>query len=455
MLRSKILVVDDEMKMRRVLQMMLQKEGYEVVTAKNGEEALQKVEEENFDLVVTDMKMPGLSGIDLLKKLKEKDEWIPVIEMPVIMITAYGTVETAVKAMKQGAYDYLLKPFEKDEIKIVISNALKMKSLIRENRYLRRKLEEEYKLDNIIGKSPQMQEIYRMVGQVAKTRATVFIQGETGTGKTLIARALHFNSPRKEKPFIQVNCAALPESLSESELFGHVKGAFTDAIANKPGKFELANGGTIFLDEIVELSPMLQVKLLRVLQEKEFERVGGIKTIKVDVRIIAATNRHVKKALQEGLLREDLYYRLNVISIGIPPLREHKEDVPLLVGHFLEKFNRESGKNIKRVSRQTMEILMNYNWPGNVREVENVIERAVILGSGNTLLLENLPLDIKEKRRKTKICIPPEGIALEEVEKELIGQALKMARGNQSKAAKLLNLTRNTLRYRIKKFSLL
>jgi len=447
--KGKILVVDDEIKMRRVLQMILQKEGYEIVTSKDGREALQKVEEENFDLVLTDMKMPGLSGIDLLKKIRESDE-----EIPVIMITAYGTVETAVKAMKEGAYDYLLKPFEKDEMKIIVANALKMKTLVRENRYLRGELEEKYKLDNVIGKSSQMQEIYKILREVANTKATVLIQGETGTGKTLVARALHFNSSGKEKPFIHVNCAALPEGLLESELFGHVKGAFTDAVANKPGKFELANAGTIFLDEIVELSPMLQVKLLRVLQEKEFEQVGGIKTIKIDVRVIAATNRDIKKALEGGLLREDLYYRLNVISINIPPLREHKEDIPLLVEYFLQKFNRESGKNIKGVSPRAMDMLTNYNWPGNVREVENVIERAVILGSKNTLLPESLPLHLKEESDKMEIHIPPEGIALEKVEKSLIREALKMTRGNQSRAAKLLDISRNTLRYRIRKFGI-
>ncbi len=447
--KGKILVVDDEIKMRRVLQMILQKEGYEIVTSKDGREALQKVEEENFDLVLTDMKMPGLSGIDLLKKIRESDK-----EIPVIMITAYGTVETAVKAMKEGAYDYLLKPFEKDEMKIIVANALKMKTLVRENRYLRGELEEKYKLDNVIGKSSQMQEIYKILREVANTKATVLIQGETGTGKTLVARALHFNSSGKEKPFIHVNCAALPEGLLESELFGHVKGAFTDAVANKPGKFELANAGTIFLDEIVELSPMLQVKLLRVLQEKEFEQVGGIKTIKIDVRVIAATNRDIKKALEGGLLREDLYYRLNVISINIPPLREHKEDIPLLVEYFLQKFNRESGKNIKGVSPQAMDMLMNYNWPGNVREVENVIERAVILGSKNTLLPQSLPLHLKEESDKMEIHIPPEGIPLEKVEKSLIREALKMTKGNQSRAAKLLDISRNTLRYRIRKFGI-
>ncbi len=447
--KGKILVVDDEAKMRRVLQIILQKEGYEAVTAKDGREALQKAEKENFDLVLTDMKMPGLSGIDLLKRITESDE-----EIPVIMVTAYGTVETAVKAMKEGAHDYLLKPFEKDEMKIIIANALKMKSLVRENRYLRGELEEKYKLDNIIGKSSQMQEVYKMLREVANTKATVLIQGETGTGKTLVARALHFNSSRKEKPFIHVNCAAFPEGLLESELFGHVKGAFTDAVANKPGKFELANGGTIFLDEIIELSPMLQVKLLRVLQEKEFERVGGVKTIKIDVRVIAATNRDVKKALEDGSLREDLYYRLNVVSIKIPPLREHKEDVPLLVNYFLQKFNRESGKNIKGVSPEAMDVLMNYSWPGNAREVENVIERAVILSSEDTLLPQSLPLHLEEEPDKLEIHLPPEGIALEKVEKSLIREALKITRGNQSRAAKLLDISRNTLRYRLKKFGL-
>ena len=447
--KGKILVVDDEAKMRRVLQIILQKEGYEAVTAKDGREALQKAEKENFDLVLTDMKMPGLSGIDLLKRIRESDE-----EIPVIMVTAYGTVETAVKAMKEGAHDYLLKPFEKDEMKIIIANALKMKSLVRENRYLRGELEEKYKLDNIIGKSPQIQGVYKILREVANTKATVLIQGETGTGKTLVARALHFNSSRKEKPFIHVNCAAFPEGLLESELFGHVKGAFTDAVANKPGKFELANGGTIFLDEVVELSPMLQVKLLRVLQEKEFERVGGVKTIKIDVRVIAATNRNVKKALENGSLRKDLYYRLNVVSIKMPPLREHKEDVPLLVEYFLEKFNQESGKNIKGVSPEAMDMLMSYDWPGNAREVENVIERAVILSSEDTLLPQSLPLHLEEEPDKLEIHLPPEGIALEKVEKSLIREALKITRGNQSRAAKLLDISRNTLRYRLKKFGL-
>lgn len=427
----------------------MNKEGYEIVTAKDGEEALQKVEGENFDLVLTDMKMPGLSGIELLKKIRESDE-----EMPVIMVTAYGTVETAVKAMKEGAYDYLLKPFEKDEMKIIVANALKMKTLVRENRYLRGELEEKYKLDNIIGKSFQMQEVYKIVRQVANTKATVLIQGETGTGKTLVARALHFNSSREEKPFIHVNCAAFPETLLENELFGHVKGAFTDAVANKPGKFELANGGTIFLDEIVELSPMLQVKLLRVLQEKEFERVGGVKTIKIDVRVIAATNRDVKKALENGSLREDLYYRLNVVSIKMPPLREHKEDVPLLVEYFLQKFNQESGKNIKEVSPEAMDMLMSYDWPGNGREVENVIERAIILSSEDTLLPQSLPLQVEEEPEKMGVYLPPEGIALEKVEKSLIMEALKRARGNQSRAAKLLDISRNTLRYRLRKFGI-
>ncbi|MCK4532983.1 sigma-54-dependent Fis family transcriptional regulator, partial [bacterium] len=366
--KEKILVVDDDSNIRNGCAECLIGDGYDVETAENGEDALWKIKNDAYyNIVLTDLVMGEIGGIELLEYVKAH-----FLKCEVILMTAYGSVETAVKAMKEGAHDYLLKPFEKDEMKIIIANALKMKSLVRENRYLRGELEEKYKLDNIIGKSPQIQGVYKILREVANTKATVLIQGETGTGKTLVARALHFNSSRKEKPFIHVNCAAFPEGLLESELFGHVKGAFTDAVANKPGKFELANGGTIFLDEIIELSPMLQVKLLRVLQEKEFERVGGVKTIKIDVRVIAATNRGVKKALEDGSLREDLYYRLNVVSVKIPPLREHKEDVPLLVNYFLQKFNRESGKNIKGVSPEAMDVLMNYSWPGNAREVENV-----------------------------------------------------------------------------------
>ncbi len=387
-----MLIVDDERNYLIILQELLEDEGYEVFTADNAEEGLRKALELNPDVVVTDMKMPGMDGMTFLDRLHRSRP-----DIPIIMMTAYGTIEKAVEAMKTGAFDYICKPFENEEFLVVVSKALEHYRLICRNRELSEELKERYCFGNIIGKSAPMQRLYYTIERIAPSRATVLITGESGTGKELIARAIHYNSPRKDKPFVSINCGAIPETLLESELFGHEKGAFTGAVQRRKGRFEMAHEGTLFLDEISEMSPYLQVKLLRVLQEMEFERVGGMETIKVDVRIIAASNRDLKKEIESGRFRSDLFYRLNVVHIEVPPLRDRREDIPLLVRHFLEKYSGEAGRaGSMSVSQDAMRCLMDYSWPGNIRELENAIERAVILCSGSEITLGDLPPEIRE-----------------------------------------------------------
>lgn len=386
-----ILIVDDEKNYLFVLEDLLLEEGYQVVTADGAMRAVELLDHHDLDVVITDMKMPGMDGMALLEHIHLK---FP--DLPVIMMTAYGSVEKAVEAMRKGAFDYILKPFKNEELKLTVRKAADHYALICQNRYLTRELQERYQYSNIIGKSTPMQRIYHLIEKVAPTKATVLITGESGTGKELIARAIHFNSPRSQQPFISVNCGALPETLLESELFGHERGAFSGAVSQRKGRFELAHGGTLFLDEISEMSPPLQVKLLRILQEMEFERVGGSQTLKVDVRMVAASNRILKDEVAGGRFRADLFYRLNVVNIHLPPLRERTDDIPLLINHFLGKYAEEDGRSNISVDPEALRCLLDYPWPGNVRELENVIERVVILCNGQQIEWKDLPPEIRE-----------------------------------------------------------
>lgn len=387
-----ILIADDEPNIRRVLEAVLSKEGYQVIAAENAKRALDAVSSNtSIDVLVSDLIMPDMNGVELLEAARQINPSISVI-----MITAHGTIKSAVDAMRLGAFDYITKPFDMDELKVVVKKALERRRLIDENRELRQQLKTRYRFDNIIGVSSAMQEVFRLVERVAGTRASVLIRGESGTGKELIARALHFNSNRSQNPFVPVACVALSEQLLESELFGHEKGAFTGAVAQKPGRFEMAHTGTLFLDEIGDIPGQVQMKLLRVLQEREFERVGGLKTIKVDVRLVTATNHDLEQAVKDSKFREDLYYRLQVVQIYIAPLRERTEDIPPLVEHFIEKYSSDNGKDIKYVSPEALELMMSYRWPGNVRELENVIERAIVLADPDTQLItpDILPMSL-------------------------------------------------------------
>jgi len=444
-----ILIADDEKNMRWALIKALGKSGYESISAENGKEAVDLFKEKNTDLVLLDLKMPEMNGIEALRRIKEYNE-----KVPVIMITAHGTTEIAVEAMKLGALDYISKPFDIEELKLVISRALEYKDLKEEVNTLSERLKEAS--GSVIYKSKVMESVLDMVYRVAQTDATVLILGESGTGKELIANSVHENSNRRNGPLIKINCGALPESLLESELFGHEKGSFTGATGQKMGKFDRAQNGTIFLDEIGEVSQGMQVKLLRVLQEKEFERVGGTITIKADTRIIAATNRDLKRMVEEGKFREDLYYRLNVIPINIPSLRERKEDIPVLVNYFTEKYSLQMGKSKMSISPRALEKLINYEWKGNIRELQNIIERCVILSSKSELDIDILPEEIKtfSKEKEELIKLPEEGVSLDEVEKNLILQALERTDYNQTQAAKLLGISRHTLLYRIEKYDL-
>jgi len=457
MLKDKILVADDEQSMREFLEIMFKKEGYHVSLASNGEEVLKLAEKEIFDLVLLDIRMPRLDGISALKKIKALSP-----ETIVIMITAYASADTAIKAMKEGAYDYITKPFKLDEIKLIIKNALEKKNLQRENILLKQVVRERYHFDNIIGQSSKMIVLYELLEKVAPTKTNILITGESGTGKELVAKAIHYNSPRKDKPFVTLNCGAIPEFLIESELFGHMKGAFTDAIATKKGLFELADEGTIFLDEISELPLLMQVKLLRVLQDREFKRVGGTEDIRVDVRIISATNKDLEEGVREKRFREDLFYRLNVIQIKIPPLREKREDIPLLTTHFLKKYSEELNKNISGISPEALRILLGYDYPGNVRELQNIIERAVALEITQELSAQNLSSYLDEqlpmKKRPLDLEIPNEGIDLEKVvedlERMLLLKALEKTKGIKKKAADLLRINFRSMRYRLEKYGL-
>ena len=457
MIEDKILVVDDEQSMREFLDIMLKKKGNKVSLASNGEEVLKYIDKDIFDLVLLDIRMPKMDGITVLRKIKSTSP-----ETVVIMITAYASADTAIKAMKEGAYDYITKPFKVDEIKLIIKNALEKKHLQKENILLKRVVRDRYVFDNIIGQSPKMLVLYDLLEKVAPTKTNVLITGESGTGKELVAKAIHFNSPRKEKPFVTLNCGAIPEALIESELFGHMKGAFTDAIATKKGLFEMADEGTIFLDEISELPLMMQVKLLRVLQDREFKRVGGTEDIHVDVRIIAATNKDLERAVKEKRFREDLYYRLNVIQIKLPSLRERREDIPVLAAHFLKRYSEELNKNISGISPEALHLFLNYEYPGNVRELQNIIERAVALGTDQELTAHNLKTYLDEqihtKKGMIDLDIPNEGIDLEKVvedlERTLLLKALDKTRGIKKKAAELLHINFRSMRYRLEKYGL-
>lgn len=444
---QRILVADDEANMRWALDKALSKVGYEVITAENGQAALESIQEERPDLVLLDLKMPKLDGIEVLRQAK-----ILVPDLLIIMMTAHGSTATAVEAMKLGAYDYIMKPFDIDELLMAVEKAFEIKTLRQQVNYLKQEVTEQHGWEQMVGRSVPMKSVLNLVERVAPTLATVLLQGESGTGKELIAHAIYSLSSRREGPLIRVNCAALPESLMESELFGHEKGAFTGAHARKAGRFELAEGGTLFLDEIGELSSGVQAKLLRVLQERTFERVGGVKTLKADVRIIAATNKDLLTETKEGRFREDLYYRLSVFPIHLPPLRERAEDIPLLVQHFLQKLSPIG--ELKQFSDKVMEQFMRYEWPGNVRELQNIVERMVIICPDQEIGVEWVPDLLKKESRggtSQPLSLPPEGISLEELEKSLLEQALGRAEGNQTQAAQLLGLSRHAFLYRLEK----
>ncbi len=451
---SRILVVDDEKGMREFLSIMLKKEGYDPVTAENGAKAIKLVKEDVFDLVITDVKMPKAGGVDVLKAVREFSP-----DTMVIMITAYATAETAVEAMKEGAYDYIMKPFKVDEIKLVVRNALEKRRLREENVLLRREVEAGKGFEDFVGRSAAMRKVFDLISKVADTQSTVLITGESGTGKELVARAVHNLSGRKEKPFMYIHCGALPEQLLESELFGHVKGSFTGAVDNKAGLFEVAEGGTVFLDEVSETTQTFQVKLLHVLQEREFKRVGGTADIKVDVRIIAATNRDLPGEIAKGNFREDLYYRLNVIPISLPPLRERRDDIPLLAEHFLAKYRRDG--RAERLAPESVKMLMEFEWKGNVRELENIMERACTLSDGPVILPEHLPVEVMGETKCMRLLssdVPADGMDLEglldDMEKDFLVKALKKTGGAKTEAAKLLGLSFPSFRHRLKKYGL-
>ncbi len=447
-----VLIVDDDESLRRILEYNISDAGYAVITSGSGEDGLEIFKKGGIDLVITDLQMPAMGGIELIRNIRSLSP-----NALVIVITAFGTVDTAVDSMKLGAFDYITKPFNREELKMVVKKALEVGDLMLENRYLKEMVKEKYSFENMIGSSPKMVEIYKLASHVARSDATVLILGESGTGKELLARGIHFNSLRKDQPFVTINCGALPENLIESELFGHKKGAFTGAFADKKGKFEVADGGTLFLDEIGELQPHLQVKLLRVLQDGIVDKLGGTEPLKVDVRIVAATNRQIEEEVEKGNFREDLYYRLCVVPIKIPPLRERKDDIPVMVEHFLKK-SAEKLKSPKiNIEKSTLKQLINHNWPGNVRELENNIERMVVINQTGIIADEDLPDTIKSQSKKigkALIDLPEEGIKLDELEKELIQKAFEKCKGNQSKTARYLGITRNTLLYRFEKFGI-
>src|ERR1051326_2617086 len=447
-IKKRILVVENEDKLRRVIELQLASAGFDVDKAATAEDGLKIVD--RADLVLTDLKLPNMDGLQLLALIRRQNSQVPVIVM-----TAFGSIETAVESMKAGATDFLLKPFSLDHLMQVVHKALEMRALRDENRKLKEELGRRYEFDNIIGRSEPMQEIFAAIERVAPTRATVLLAGESGVGKDLIARAIHFHSPRRDRPFVKINCTALPENLMESELFGYEKGAFTGANTTKPGKFEQADTGTVFLDEIGDVPGSIQVKLLRVLQEREFERLGSNQTRHIDVRVIAATNQDLRAALEQGTFREDLYYRLNVVPINIIPLRERMPDIPFLAEHFLGKYAEEAGNRITGITPAAMSKLASYHWPGNVRELENVIERSVVMCTGDRLDAADIKLDNAPRPRGAggDFSLPP-GMTLDQYEQELIREALKRADGNKSQAARALGLTRNALRYRLTQMGL-
>ncbi len=452
-----ILIVDDEQSMCDFLSILLEKENYAVTATTDAFKAVEMIESgEPFEMVISDINMPKMDGIQLLKRIKQINPQIIVI-----MITAFATTENAISAMKQGAYDYVTKPFKVDEIKIIVKRAFESSQLRQENLFLKNEIKVKCQFDNIIGVSSKMLRVYETVRKVADLKSSVLIYGESGTGKELIASAIHYNSVRKDKPFVTVNCGALPENLLESELFGHVKGSFTGAIQNKEGLFEIADGGTFFLDEVAEMTPSTQVKLLRVLNDWKFKRVGGVKDISVDVRIISATNKNLQEMVEKSKFREDLFYRLNVIPIQLPPLREREVDIPILIEHFIRKYSNILGRSIKTVSPEALSILQNYSWPGNVRELENIIERCIALESDDVITSASLPINLCSLSKKYSTPVPkiPEGgIDLEKVvgdyEKSIITSALRRTKWVKKDAARLLNVSFRSLRYRIEKYGL-
>jgi two-component system NtrC family response regulator len=449
---TSILLVDDNESQRQVISFWLSEEHYDVSTASTVDAAIELLAQKDFDLIVTDVKMPGSSGMELLGWSKEH-----MPEIPVLMMTAFGSVSDAVAAMKMGTFDYILKPLNEDAFKAIVDKALQHTRLVRENRTLRAYAERTSRFENLIGHSKKMKELFDLAVQVAPRDSTVLILGESGTGKELLAKAIHLNSSRRSAPFVVVNCGAIPETLIESELFGHKKGSFTGAHADRVGKFEAASHGTVFLDEIGELSPALQVRLLRVIQEREIQKIGQTAPLKIDVRVIAATNRNLNTLLEDGSFREDLYYRLSVIQLRIPPLRERRDDIPLLAEHFVEQFCQRYGPPLHRLTPSAVDVLTEYNWPGNVRELENVIESAIVLGKGEQITPGYFPENVRQERTRVSqihLQIPDDGISLEDVERELILKALEKCEWNQTRAARFLNITRKTLIYRMEKYGL-
>lgn len=445
-----ILLADDDENLRRVLEFQLQEAGYKVFAASDGAEALDLFTANEFDSVITDLRMPMLSGLELLEKIKQLNE-----EIPVIVITAFGEVETGIAAMKAGAFDYINKPFNRDEILLTLDRALSFSQTKNENRQLRELVDREFRLESVIGDSKQMRTVMNMVGRVARSDATVLITGESGTGKELVAKGIHFSGKRKDAPFIPVNCAAIPESLIESELFGHKRGSFTGAAVDTKGKFEEASGGTIFLDEISQMPLPLQPKLLRVLQEQEVVRIGESTPRKIDVRIIAATNQNLEKMIEQGMFREDLYFRLAVVPVNLPPLRARREDIPLLIKHFFCRAKEKHGFKSLKMTREVTSVLSNYIFPGNVRELENLIERMVVLSDENSLTFADVPDYVNRPVQvfgKVKFELPADGISLDDVEGEIIRYALAIHNGNQSQTARYLGITRSALIYRMQKF---
>ena len=454
MIPKRILIIDDEESFRHMLSVILIKEGFEVETASNGEEGIQKSLASPFNQILCDIRMPRMDGLEFLREIKKT-----AVDATIIIMSAYGTLDIAIEAMKLGAYDYISKPFKPDEIILTLRKAEEREQLRRENQLLRKEVAKEYSFDNIVSKNEEMQKIFDVIKKIAPYKSTVLITGESGTGKELIARALHYNSERSQNPFLPINCGAIPENLLESELFGHAKGAFTDAIRTKKGLFEEADGGTLFLDEIGELPGQLQVKLLRVLQEGEVRRIGESKSIQVDVRIVSATVKDLVKEVNEGRFREDLFYRLNVLPIHIPPLRERKEDIPLLIHHFIKKYNEVMNKNVAGVDQKALEALMNYKWYGNVRELENTIERAIVLTDKDHIEVENLPVEVQGFEGELQFdVLPDEECSIKKASKtleiNLIKKALRKTKGNHTHAARLLEISHRALLYKIKEYGI-
>ena len=454
MIPKRILIVDDEENFRHMLSVILKKEHYDVETASNGEEGLKKITLSTFDQILCDIRMPKMDGMEFLREAQKGG-----VDVTIIMMSAYGTIDTAIEAMKLGAYDYISKPFKPDEVILTLKKAEERERLRRENELLRKEVQKEYSFKNIISKNEKMQGIFDVIKKVAPYKSTILITGESGTGKELIAKALHYSSDRSQSPFIPINCGAIPENLLESELFGHVKGAFTDAIRTKKGLFEEADGGTLFLDEIGELPTQLQVKLLRVLQDGEIRRVGESKSIQIDVRIISATVKDLVKEVNEGRFREDLFYRLNVLPIHIPPLRERKEDIPLLVNHFIDKYSQSMDKKMAGITPRALDTLINYKWYGNVRELENTIERAIVLTDKENIELENLPMEIQNFQDQIQLTpLADDEYSIKKgskfLETNLIKKALKKTKGNHTHAARLLEISHRALLYKIKEYGI-